>query len=117
MKVKLSLIISFIYYLSLTNTNSLSAIAQANQSQPQTNTYPPEYIKEYLQNCLKTSMQEGLLQPEAKTLCDCTLNKFQHKYTLEEFKQLTAASKTDQAAADALVEVGQLCFETILYEN
>ncbi|GAB4231995.1 MAG: hypothetical protein Kow0049_14610 [Stanieria sp.] len=104
------------FFVSI-NINNLFAVAQDNQSQPKTNTYPPEYISEYLQNCVKTSMQEGLLQPEAKTLCDCTLNKFQQKYTLEEFKQLTAASKTDQTAADALVEVGQLCFETILYEN
>ncbi|AFZ35609.1 hypothetical protein Sta7437_2057 [Stanieria cyanosphaera PCC 7437] len=117
MKGKVSLIVSFLGFFSLANINSLLAVAQDNQSQLQTNTYPPEYISEYLQNCVKTSMQEGLLEPEAKTLCDCTLKKFQQKYTLEEFKQLTAASQTDQTASDALVEVGQLCFETILYEN
>jgi hypothetical protein len=117
MKIQLSLIVIYLCFFVSININNLFAVAQDNQSKPKTNTYPPEYVIEYLQNCVKTSMQEGLLQPEAKTLCDCTLNKFQQKYTLEEFKRLTAASKTDQTAADALVEVGQLCFETILYEN
>lgn len=116
MKLK-SLMLSIVCSIAAINSNNLFALAQDKQTQTKANIYPPEYIKEYLQNCVKTSMQEGLLEPEAKTLCDCTLNKFQQKYTLEKFKQLTAASKTDRSAADALVEVGQVCFETILYEN
>jgi hypothetical protein len=114
---KLSLLVGWLWFFTSIEINSLLVLAQSDRPNPKANTYPPEYVKEYLQNCVETSMQEGLLQAEAKTLCDCTINKFQQKYTLQEFKQLTAASKTDRTAADALVDVGQLCFETILYEN
>jgi hypothetical protein len=79
--------------------------------------YPADYIQKYLKDCLQTSMEEGLTEPDANKLCNCTLAQFQARYSLDEFKQLTAKSKTDQMAADALFEVGQSCFETILYEE
>lgn len=78
--------------------------------------YPPEYAKQYLQDCQKTSRQEGLGEIEAKKLCDCTLREFQQKYSLTEFKQLNSAAATDENASNQLIEVGHLCFEELLYE-
>jgi hypothetical protein len=94
-------------------TERLNAVAQTNTANP----YPPEYVREYTEDCIKASMTEGLLEEEAKTLCTCTLNRFQQQYTLDEFKKLTEASKTDRTAADALVTVGESCLEEILYEQ
>ena len=79
-------------------------------------TYPSEYTQQYLKDCMAVSMTEGLAEPEAKKLCDCTLAKFQQQYSLEAFKELNAKSETDETAANKLFEVGELCFEEILYE-
>ena len=78
--------------------------------------YPQDYAQNYLQECIQTSMGEGLVEEDAKVLCDCTLHKFQQKYNLTEFKQLTAASQADENAANRLIEVGELCLETILFQ-
>lgn len=78
--------------------------------------YPPEYVEQYMKECIATSISEGLAEPEAKKLCDCTLAEFQKQYSLEAFKELNAKAKTDETAANQLIEVGQLCFESILYE-
>lgn len=78
--------------------------------------YPQDYTQNYLQDCIQTSMLEGLGEEDAKTLCNCTLNKFQQKYSLAEFKQLAATSQTDDNAAIPLIEVGELCLETILFQ-
>lgn len=102
--------LSFFFILA---TEQLNAVAQTNTA----NSYPPEYVREYMEDCVKASMAEGLPEEEAKTLCTCTLNQFQQQYPLEEFKKLTEASKTDRAAADALVTVGESCLEEILYEE
>jgi hypothetical protein len=86
--------------------------SKAKASEP----YPPDYTQKYLQECLATSMTEGLTEPDAKKLCNCTLVEFQKKYSLEAFKELTAKAKNDEAAANELISVGELCFESILYE-
>ncbi|MDJ0533956.1 MAG: hypothetical protein QNJ70_15960 [Xenococcaceae cyanobacterium MO_207.B15] len=78
--------------------------------------YSPEYAEKYLQDCQETSMEEGLGEFEAKRLCDCTLREFQQKYTLAEFQQLNSAAATDETASNQLIEVGQFCFEELLYE-
>ena len=81
------------------------------------NTYPPEYQKEYLKDCMATSMTEGLGEPEAQKLCQCTLTEFQQRYSLAEFQELNVQAETDPKASNALIAVGELCFESILYEE
>ena len=79
--------------------------------------YPQEYSQNYLQECKDIAITEGLPDTEAEILCNCTLREFQQKYTLDEFKDLNKRSETDSTASDALIEVGELCFEEILFEN
>jgi len=90
--------------------------AQSTFKSPDSNQYPDEFVRGYAQECMQTSMGEGLVEAEAKQLCNCTIDKFQSKYSLGEFKQLTAASVSDKKAEATLVEVGQICFEEILYD-
>lgn len=104
--------------LLLTSTNVL-AITKSKEGddaeRSRSDRYPDEFVRDYNQECVQTSMTEGLAETEAQQLCDCTLNRFQSKYSLEEFKQITAASVNDKTAETTLVEVGQVCFEEILY--
>lgn len=79
--------------------------------------YPDEFVRGYAQECMQTSMAEGLAEVEAKQLCNCTLDKFQSQYSLDEFKELTANSVSDKKAEATLIEVGQVCFEQMLYEQ
>lgn len=98
-------------------TTGTMAVAQNTIKSNNSHQYPKEFVQEYAAECIQTSMGEGLEAEEAKKLCDCTLNKFQSQYKLEEFKRLTANSLQDQEAEAVLVEVGQVCFEEILYEQ
>ena len=79
--------------------------------------YPPEYTQQYLQDCIATAKTEGLAEPEAQKLCGCTLTEFQQQYSLTAFKELNAKAETDETAANALIDVGQFCFESLLYEE
>ncbi|MEM7593622.1 MAG: hypothetical protein AAF383_19280 [Cyanobacteria bacterium P01_A01_bin.83] len=110
----------FFYSLFSLSLLSISGVAFAqdnNSPQPSANQYPAEFVQSYNQECIQTSMEEGLAAAEAETLCDCTINEFEQQYDLAEFQELTAASSTDPEAETALVEVGQFCFEQILYEQ
>lgn len=92
-------------------------LAEGSIQAQETNQYPAEFVQDYNQECIQTSIAEGLAEPEAKRLCDCTINEFERQYTVDEFKQLTAASTTDEVSQNTLVEVGQFCFEQLLYEE
>ena len=105
------------FYFSLLALPLLMTNAVMAQTDSNSNRYPQEFLAQYASECMQTSMAEGLAEAEAKTLCDCTINKFQNKYELEEFKQLTIDSAQDENAKATLIEVGQVCFEQILYEQ
>ena len=110
----------YFYYLFLVLSLLVAGdtvVAQESRESQAAHQYPAEFKQDYAQECIQTSMAEGLAEVEAKQLCDCTLNKFQSRYSLEEFQQLTAASINDKQAEMTLVEVGQVCFEQILYEQ
>ena len=79
------------------------------------NSYPDSYVSNYLKSCMQRSIAEGLPQAQAQSLCSCTINRFQSQYTIDEFKGLIEAAKDNQEAAATLTEVGESCFEEILY--
>ena len=106
--------------LVLTNLASftlLSFTGSVALAETPTDIYTAEYAQQYRQNCMTASTAEGLTEPDAEELCECTLTKFQQEYSLAEFKELNAKAKENQESANALVEVGQSCFESILFEE
>lgn len=105
---------NFFLPLSIATMTSLAAVAAPIKETVKE--YPLAYSQKYLQDCQKTSLKEGLEAVDAKKLCECTLTEFQQKYTLTEFQQLNTAAETDDNASNELIEVGQLCFEELLYE-
>ena len=108
--------VSILFGLSLLTIDRVAFAGGTVKKQP-AHQYPAEFVRDYNQECLQTSLDEGLAEPEAKNLCDCTLDEFERQYSLEEFQQLTSASATDSEAETALIEVGQFCFEQTLYEQ
>ncbi|MDJ0688767.1 MAG: hypothetical protein QNJ41_09665 [Xenococcaceae cyanobacterium MO_188.B32] len=119
MRTKLALLFIFSLILTIFTPVRLSVAEEVVDTNDLSKTparYPQDYVREYLQDCIQTAKEEGLVEKDAQTLCNCTLDKFQQKYTLTEFKQLTAASQTDDRAATSLIEVGELCLETILFQ-
>lgn len=107
------------FYSSLLSLSLLSglAVAEGSINSATANQYSADFIENYNQECIQTSMSEGLDETDAQRLCDCTMEEFQRQYSMEEFEQVTLASATDAEAETALVEVGQFCFEQILYEE
>ena len=70
----------------------------------------------YHQECVIQSQQQGLPLESAQTVCKCTISEFRNKYTTETFKELTQQVKTNKETARELREVGETCFEKILFE-
>jgi hypothetical protein len=71
----------------------------------------------YKQDCLKRSLQEGLPLDAAESVCNCAINEFRKRYSPQQFKEVTQQAETDRAVAEKLREVGEACFEEILYEE
>ena len=92
-----------------------TAVAEGSVNAEKADRYPAEFVRDYQQECMQTSLDEGLTEAEAQNLCSCTIDEFSRQYSLAEFKELTTASATDETAETALIEVGQFCFEQLLY--
>ena len=108
----------FFYFVSslIFFTPNLKVLALEETAKNMTQ-YPAEFVQQYQQECIQTSIAEGLEETEAQRLCNCTIKEFQQQYALDEFQQLTVAAATDKESETALVEVGQFCFEQSLYEE
>jgi hypothetical protein len=89
------------------------AIAQ----QPERHQYPANFVADYMKDCHKSVIARDIPVEEADTLCKCTLNKFQSQYSVSEFQTLVRNSKKDKKTASKLTDVGNACFEQILYEQ
>ncbi|MEC4894420.1 MAG: hypothetical protein SAL07_13915 [Oscillatoria sp. PMC 1051.18] len=64
----------------------------ANAQTPQqntTNTYPQELVEVFTQSCVTSAVDSGLTEQPAQFICSCSIQKFQNRYTLEEFIELT----------------------------
>jgi hypothetical protein len=68
------------------------------------------------QECLKESQKQGLPPETAKTVCNCTMKEYRKRYTAEKFKDIVKQSQTNPKIAKELREVGESCFESILFE-
>jgi len=68
-------------------------------------------------DCLKASQNEGIPADAAETMCQCVINEFKQSYSIQQFENLNRRAKTDKSAAQKLTEVGEACFEDILFEE
>lgn len=81
------------------------------------NTSPQYSFEDYKKECLQRSATEGLPPQDAQKLCNCTINRFRDRYSIQEFRALIQKSKNNKTAAETLSQVGESCFEEILYEQ
>ncbi|MBL1211332.1 hypothetical protein [Geminocystis sp. GBBB08] len=70
----------------------------------------------YTQQCLVRSQKEGLTAEAAKTVCDCSIKEFRKRYTTEKFREISKQADTNAKIGRQLREVGEKCFEDILFE-
>lgn len=73
-------------------------------------------FEDYRQECLQRVKQQKLTDELAQEVCGCTISQFQKQYSLADFRKIVQKSKTDKSAARKLAEVGEACFEKVLYE-
>ncbi|OKH23197.1 hypothetical protein NIES593_10130 [Hydrococcus rivularis NIES-593] len=95
--------------LSSPAKSRILSVAQASSTQ--------YTFEDYRKECLQRATREKLPQDVAEDLCNCTINRFRSRYTLEEFRSLVKKSKNNTAAAETLTAVGESCFEEVMYEE
>lgn len=91
---------------SLSYNSNLAVRAQTNSNNQ--NKYPQTFVNEYIATCLQRATQEGLEESDRRQLCNCTLSRFQARYSMEQFKKLSQSARED---------VGYQCLNEILYED
>ncbi|NET45815.1 hypothetical protein [Okeania sp. SIO2B3] len=77
------------------------------------NEYPQDFTEAYQASCKINAVTKGLSTEQAETLCDCTLNQFQSKYTLEKFRKLMNKAAKEETPEE-LIEVGEFCAEELI---
>lgn len=70
----------------------------------------------FKQECLVRSQKEGLPLEAAKSVCDCSIKEFRKRYTTEKFKEVSKQGDSNSKVGRELREVGEKCFEDILFE-
>lgn len=117
--------IVFLAFSSVINVNTIQA-QEVNFDQKKCiqslvkqglNTEQAKIWCNYKLDCLKRSQKEGLPKDAAESVCDCTINEFRKRYNPQQFQNLINQSKTNQSIAEKLREVGETCFDNILYEE
>lgn len=73
------------------------------------NSYPEEFVTQYLQGCNARSQQEGLTPRQAQVLCQCTIDEYQARFSIEEFAAIVRQLQDTGEAPDELLEVSLTC--------
>ena len=110
-----SLITAFLMTASIVAYCTLF-LNEANSQTPKflsQNKYPEDFAEAYQASCKINAVTEGLSTEKADILCDCTLNQFQSKYTLEKFQKLIKMSANEETPEE-LIEVGEVCAEKLI---
>ena len=101
------MLLSIHFVAAIPYKNLLAETSIAESSQESSYKYPTEFITTYLNDCVDIA-GEHLEVEEARTLCKCTLKKFQTDYTYDQYKKLSPESKQD---------IGLTCFDEISLEE
>lgn len=68
-------------------------------------------------DCLEESDQQGLPPDVAESVCNCSINEFKKRYTIQQFENLTRQAENNPSIKQKLTDVGEACFENILFEE
>ncbi len=90
------------------------AVTQAQTAPPKPKyQYPQEIIETYITLCTQQSVDQGLTPQQSKTLCNCTLNQFQARYSLDEFIRIYAQVNQNQETPEEWIDIGLACAEEL----
>jgi hypothetical protein len=87
--------------------NGAPASAQ-DESASTAHTYPEEVTQTYLSHCVSSGKGYGMTDTQATSYCNCTINKFQDNYTLEEFVSISQQISQNQTPPQ-LMEIVNAC--------
>lgn len=102
--------------IGLITTDPLFAVQKKQANSSVTQPTNAASFEDYKKECLQRATQEGLPKDIAEDLCQCTMTQFRQQYSIDKFRELVRKSKTDKNAQRTLSNVGESCFEEILYE-
>ncbi|HEY9600174.1 MAG TPA: hypothetical protein V6C85_01080 [Allocoleopsis sp.] len=94
--------------------------AQVHSPKPQTlaqqqrqNRYPQDFINDYMRSCKQSAVKQGVSQQLAEKLCTCTINRFQARFTLDQFKALSRQAQQNGEPPEVFTEIGEACAEQL----
>jgi hypothetical protein len=79
------------------------------------NKYPQEVVGNFLKGCVSQAVSGGTLsEADAQKFCNCSIQKFQAKYTLEQFMTLANTLTTDSNSMNKFNEVVNSCAQEVV---
>ncbi|MDY7012531.1 MAG: hypothetical protein SVX43_02825 [Cyanobacteriota bacterium] len=97
-----------------------SPAARAGNQLPQLlaqNQYPQDLRENYLRSCQQRAASEGLNRTQAQSLCQCTLRRFQARFTSAQFIALSRRASQTGQAPQAFTEIGRACYRQLRNSN
>lgn len=103
----------FIIFLGI-GLNPAISFAQNSQTQPKPKyQYPQQLVNAYLSGCKQRSIKEGLTEQQATSVCQCTINQFQSRYSADQFLKMYSQAQKAKEPPDEFVDIGLECAERI----
>lgn len=100
----------FLGSLTLTVTVSPMVVAESGISEAEPrNPYPREFVRNYISSCNERSQTEGLTSQQSEILCQCTIDQYQDRFSIEEFAAIVQQLQTTGQAPDELIDVALTC--------
>ncbi len=104
---------SVILLSAILGSGMITSVAAQPTQERQKNPYPQEVTDAYLEACLQGSVAQGLTEKQSKSLCTCTLEQFQTRYTFDEFVQVYAETNQSDEPPAEIFDVGTACAATL----
>jgi hypothetical protein len=100
-------------YRGLQSAEAQSKIPQ-NLAQRPPNRYPQNFINDYMRSCRQSAVKQGVSQQMAEKLCTCTINRFQSRFTLDQFKALSRQARQNGEPPEVFTQIGEACAEQLI---
>jgi hypothetical protein len=71
--------------------------------------YPEAEQQAYLSACQQVSTEQGFSPQQATNLCQCTLEQFKNKYTLDQFRELYSTAHQNDKVPIEFIKAGISC--------
>ncbi|MCG5061225.1 MAG: hypothetical protein KA714_25470 [Limnoraphis sp. WC205] len=111
--LKYTVIRSVILLSTILGYGTVAGVHAQPSSEQAKNPYPQEVTEAYLQACLQGSVDQGLTEQQSQSLCDCTLEQFQTRYTFDEFVQVYGKTDESEEPPSEIFEISAACAGTL----